>query len=37
VTSYYNDDRATPIPQCSGDEHAYASSGAWIVGGIPTV
>ena len=34
LTSYYHDDKATKIPQVSGDGHAYASSGPWITGPI---
>jgi len=35
VTSYYNDDRDTPVRQVSGDRSAIGSSGTWIIGGIP--
>jgi len=35
VTSYYEDDAASPTTQCTGDADAYGSSGLWIDSGIP--
>ena len=34
LTSYYHDDKATKIPQVTGDGYACGSSGPWITGPI---
>jgi hypothetical protein len=34
-TSYYSDDRRTPVTQCTGDAFEYATSGLWVDQPIP--
>jgi hypothetical protein len=34
-TSYYSDDSTPSVPQCTGDDCEYSTSGLWVQGGIP--